>query len=318
MKLMLIGAGLLIAAAALFVPIRAATAPAKSLRAEGADLSSFSAEKPAKPIRLLYIHHSVGGALMADEGPAEELANCILKTHPEGGGLRARLHGQGYEVHEASYGSKVGDKTDLFDWLPKFRGQMDEIRTCDFNDKFYTDDRTNKVVVFKSCYPNSRFVGEGDAPGNPAGPDLTLWNAKATLNAVREEFARNPDVLFVYMTAPPMASKAGAASPAWKVLARRALGKPDLRARELEQSGLAREFNNWVKSPEGWLKDYPLKNVAVFDLYDVLTNEGETNLLSYPSGDGANSHPAKAGNTKAAAEFVPFLNRVVRRAGLTD
>jgi len=67
----------------------------------------------------------------------------------------------------------------------------------------------------------------------------------------------------------------------------------------------ARVFNNW-------LKDYDLKNVVVFDLYDILTGEGDSNWTKYPTRDGKNSHPNSEGNTKAATEFIDFINKAVR------
>ena len=49
----------------------------------------------------------------------------------------------------------------------------------------------------------------------------------------------------------------------------------------------------------------------------VLTG-GRSNLLVFPTGDGFDSHPAAEGNLRAAASFVPFLERAVRRAGLAS
>jgi hypothetical protein len=80
-----------------------------------------------------------------------------------------------------------------------------------------------------------------------------------------------------------------------------------------QQAKWAREFAAWAASPDGWLKDYPLKNVIVFDLYDVLTDEGASNVSRYPGEDGTDSHPNRAGNEKVAAAFVPFLNRALHR-----
>jgi hypothetical protein len=55
----------------------------------------------------------------------------------------------------------------------------------------------------------------------------------------------------------------------------------------------------------------------VFDFYDLLTQSGASNYSQYGSMGGADSHPSSAGNARAAAAFVPFLNRAVRYAGLT-
>ena len=65
------------------------------------------------------------------------------------------------------------------------------------------------------------------------------------------------------------------------------------------------------------MKDYPLNNVVVFDYYNLLTDDGSSDLLRYPTGGGFDSHPSREGNEKAAEAFVPFLNKAVRRAGLS-
>jgi hypothetical protein len=293
-------------------------APAESLDRQAAkpmDLSSFGADKPSRPLRLLFIHHSCGGQLFAPLGDDRETASCIYVSSPNGGNLRQLLHDQGYETHEASYGSEIGEATDLFDWLPKMQHRMEQVLTVDENDRFFTDGRKNQIVVFKSCYPNSDFTGEGTPPGNAAGPELTVWNAKATLSALLPEFAKHPDVLYVYMTAPPRAPKV-APERLYRMVWRKLRGEASAQERHSRSAALARGFNRWVAAQDGWLRDYAPKNVVVFDYYDVLTDHGASNLSRFASNDGWDSHPVSAGNAKAAAEFVPFLNRAVPRAGL--
>ena len=235
----LAAAALLLVVGALMVPvdggpIDAGAVPSAPPSPPGLDLAAFSDAPPARKVPLLFIHHSCGGQLLAPEGPEHERARCIYETHPNGGGLRGRLEKQGYEVHEASYGSEIGEATDLFDWLPKFQAKMERLLRIDQNDT-----------------------------------DLA--------------------------------------------------GKPSEKERLLERGRLARELTSWTRSSEGWLKGYPLKNVVVFDYYDVLTGEGAANLSRYPAGegrDGRDSHPAAEGNRRAADAFVPFLNRALRRHGL--
>jgi hypothetical protein len=284
------------------------------------ELSNFSGDAigAAGPsaLPLLFIHHSCGGQLFAQSGP-EEGEDCIYGAHPNGGDLRSRLASNGYEIHEASYGSEVGQDTDLFHWLPKFRDKMERVLRTDDQDETYPEgsDKRNRIVMFKSCYPNNHFVGEGAAPGNPAGPELTLANAKATLAALLPEFAKQPELLFVYVTAPALAP-AIPRERAWKVLAKRVLGKPSATERYLEEAALARRFHDWARAPEGWLKGYAGKNVVVFDYFDVLTGQGQSNLSIYGSVGGRDSHPSSEGNRLAAEAFVPFLNRATRRLGL--
>ncbi len=303
------------------IPVGGNAAPATTPRVAGLDLSSFSANGPATKTDLLFIHHSCGGQWLADVGGGPDgdgqREKCIYAHHPNGGELRAHLEAQNYVVHEASYGSEVGDQTDMFDWLPKFRDHMDKVLTVDEDDRYLPPGRSNKVVMFKSCFTNSDFVGMGAPPGDPRGPALTVANAEATMKAVLAELAKHPDVLFVYVTAPPLAPNPPV--PAWRALARvvkHALLKtghlpPD------ESGALARTFDDWMKSPDGWLKGYARTNVVVFDYFDVLTGNGKQNVLAYPSAPG-DSHPASTGNEQATAAFVPFVNRAWHRFAAGD
>ncbi|HZO17124.1 MAG TPA: hypothetical protein VFB62_27795, partial [Polyangiaceae bacterium] len=209
----------------------------------------------------------------------------------------------------------IGEDTDLFDWLPKFRDKMDKVLRVKLNDELLPQGERNDIVVFKSCFPNNDFVGEGDIPGNPAGPELTVTNAKAALTSLLPEFEKHPDVLFVYVTAPANAPEAPS-QPAWKWLAKTVLGKPQPADIIARQASLARVFNRWVVDENGWLKGYTKNNVVVFDYYEILTG-GESDLSKYPTGDGRDSHPSREGNERAAREFVPLLNRAVRRSSLS-
>lgn len=270
--------------------------------------SSAPQPGPSRPLDLLFIHHSCGGQLFATPGP-EKGQNCIYESHPNGGGLRARLEKSGYLVHEASYGSQLGEKTDIFDWASKFTNQMEAILKCGNQDQPLPTNRRNEIVVFKSCFPNNAFTGEGQAPGNPAGPELTVWNAKAAYARLLTAFEKHPETLFVCMTAPPLAA-AERPQPVWKIAVKTILGKNKHVSRE-ETGRLARQFNNWLAGKDGWLKEYPLRNVVVFDLYDVLTGHGQSDCGIYATGGGCDSHPSREGNERAAEEFLPFLNRAV-------
>ncbi len=259
------------------------------------DLTKYPDSPPSHTLNLLFIHHSCGGQLMADKGPSVG-QNCIYKTHPNGGGLRRLLEQNNYNVHEASYHSIIGDKTDLLDWPPKFRDQMDRILKTKNQDDLLPDDEKNQVIMFKSCFPNNNFPD-----------DASVKRAKDAYKSLLPIFEKYPDTLFVAVTAPPLVSPNG-----FKNLVKRLLGK----SVPYSQSGkLARQFNNWLKDSEnGWLSHYRLKNVVVFDYYDILTKHGKSNWAEYGSQHGQDSHPNSEGNGKAAEDFVPFLNRAVHRA----
>lgn len=301
-----------------FVPVGGGrTESAVPSPAPGFDLSAWSNAPPGRPLRLLFIHHSCGGQWLAASGQrVGDDASCIFDSHPNGGGLKKALEQDGYLVHEASYGSSIGADTDLFHWLPKFRDRMDDVLSIRHQDETHAQGVRNQIVAFKSCYPNNEYAGVGEPPGSPEGPGLTIWNAKASLSALLPIFASRPEVLFVYVTPPPIAPNVRS-SPAWKWLARAVLRRSQPSDELLRRSAMAREMDDWVRSPLGWLKDYPLRNVVVFDYYDVLTGSGG-NLSAYASRDGKDSHPSSEGNHLATVRFVPFLNQAVRRAGLVE
>jgi hypothetical protein len=278
------------------------------------NLSDYSASPPERTLRVLFIHHSIGGQLLADRG-RDRRHEGLYRSHPRGGHLRGLLEENGYEVGEATYGSRIGEHTDLFDWLPKFGGHMDEIlRLAQQNDSL-PPTRVNDVVLFKSCFPNSRLIGRGRGAGDPRGPELTLANARATMRSLLPLFAAHPDTLFVYLTAPPLAPRVES-EPLAKVLLRQLLGR-GWGAHELRDSGaLARELNGWLTSEDGWLAGYEANNVVVFDYWDILTGEGRSNLLVYHEGGGYDAHPSFEGQVRAAPRLVETLNRAVRRAGL--
>ena len=270
------------------------------------ETGTASTPAPGTTQRLLFIHHSCGGQLMAapgersggDRGSGER---CIYESHPNGGGLRALLEAANYEVHELSYESVLGADTDICHWHRKFSAHMGDLLRTDHQDRKYAGGAANDIVAFKSCYPNNDFVGAGADPGDPDSEELTVANAKAAYRALLPSFRARPDVLFVAFTAPPRAEP----KKGLKDRLKGALGSGPTAA------DWAREFNTWLTDrDDGWLAGYELSNVAVFDYYDILT-AGEGNWSAYPTGGGPDRPPTKPGNPEAAAAFVPFINAAV-------
>ncbi|RKZ18855.1 hypothetical protein DRQ50_03295 [bacterium] len=268
------------------------------------------ADPGEKPVQFLFIHHSCGGQLLAAPGPndgghADTGDRCIYVSHPNGGGLRADLEAAGLAVNEASYGSIVGEDTDICHWHAKFRDGMDRIVRTRRQDELLPEGLTNQVVAFKSCFPNNDFTGEGTEPGDPDSCELTVANAKAAYRALLPSLAARPEVLFVAFTAPPMAEP----KPVGLKQKIKALfsGRP-------RQAEWARAFNAWlVDAQNGWLADHGPGNIVVFDHYDILTGHGETDWSAYPSRDGRDSHPNGEGNREAARAFVPFIEQALTR-----
>ena len=219
------------------------------------------------------------------------------------------LRQNNYNVHGATYDSKLGQDTDINHWHAKFRDQMQVALKTKLQDDLFEGDEVNQIILFKSCYPNNTIIADGSPPGDPDSPKRTLWNCKAAYNSLLPIFKKYPNTLFVAVTAPPTIKP-------WMNKYKKKIF--NFFGKGPESIGMrARLFNSWLAdSKSGWLADYDLKNVVVFDYYDILTDGGKSNWTQYPTRDGKNSHPSSKGNSIVADEFVNFINRAVRYAGL--
>lgn len=280
-----------------------AASPTRPLSPSGPLLDS--ADPPAAPVKLIFIHHSTGGNWLADPNDGQLY-----------GSLGKALMDNNYFVSATNYGwgpDGIGDRTDIPNWLEWFVGRNRDV----YLDALYNESGQNAgsfgdwsrlpndpggenvIVMFKSCFPNSNLEGKLDDPPLAEANEweYSVANAKAVYNALLTYFETRQDKLFVAITAPPL-----------------------MRSETSRQNAAnTRAFNTWLV--KDWLADYPHANVAVFDYYNVLTDPDNhhrwngreiehvatngDNFLFYPSGD---SHPNTDGHTKAAAEFVPLLN----------
>lgn len=285
-------------------------------------LGGLGANPPRQPMRLVFVHHSTGENWLADDN----------------GGLGVALRDNNYFVSDTNYGwgpDGIGDTTDIGHWWNWFRGPS----SANYLDALFAESEQhaaysrapnnpggeNQIVMFKSCFPNSNLQGNPNDPptgeNNPLrGQDansehMTVAHAKGIYNDLLPYFATRPDKLFVVITAPPLSQNETDAATAAN----------------------ARAFNTWLA--RDWLKDYPHRNVFVFDFYNVLTSSGgnanlndagqesgnhhrvwngavqyvqaaSNNFSAYPSAP-EDSHPTAAGNRKATTEFVPLLNLMV-------
>jgi hypothetical protein len=253
-----------------------------------------SPNPPSSVVKLIFIHHSTGQNWLDDNN----------------GGLGLALSQNNYFVSDTYYGwgpNSIGDSTDIPDWLTWFRsGNTATYMTALYNESDTHSSYTrgnlsnpggeNEIIMFKSCFPNSDLEGTPDDSPSPDGW-LTVGHAKYVYNQLLLYFQAHPDKLFVVITAPPLINNAHADN--------------------------ARAFNQWLMND--WLgeNNYTLKNVAIFDFYNVLTGPDNhhrfynnavqhiftqgMNTLYYPSGD-YDDHPNQTGNLKATNEFVTLLN----------
>jgi PKD repeat protein len=286
---------------------------------------------PSSPVKLVFVHHSTGENWLADTS----------------GGLGLALRDAGWFVSDTNYGwgptdpdagGPIGDHTDIGSWWRWFVGPRRDTHVTallaessqhsEYSRRASDPGGTNRVVMFKSCFPNSQLGGSPSDPvppiasnplrGEGSGSEYhTVGNAKGIYLALRDYFATRQDVLFVVVTAPPLVS-----------------GETDEAA-----AANARAFNDWLVKE--WLTGYAGRNVFVFDFFNVLTSNGGStrtndpgvNDLDWTDGNHhrvrngvaehvrsvandrsayasspGDSHPTGAGGLKATGEFVPLLN----------
>jgi hypothetical protein len=223
--------------------------------------------------RMVFLHHSVGKGIL------------------EEGGLRDSLFDIGVSIKSATYGDDIGQDTDMRHWLPKFRDGMNRIlRFKAHPNTYYSNDITNDIVMFKSCYPNSDISSEGTEPGNPTGKERSVADFKAAFEDLKPEFAKRKDKLFIYMTAPPLVPEE--TSP--------------------ENARRAREFNNWLIGEylPAYVSETGCNNLVVFDLFGFLAGEDNYLKQEYRRAHKGDSHPNVTANREAAAKFMQFFHQV--------
>ena len=238
--------------------------------------------------RLIFVHHSCGGHWLRDDN----------------GGLAMALGEKNYFVSDTNYDwgpDSIGSRTDIGNWWEWFLGPDSER----YLNALYTESGQhstysrsadipggeNEIIMFKSCYPNSKLktgndreivsIDQNQLRCNPwSSKHHTVENAKGIYTGLLDYFSTRQDKLFIAVTAPPVMSD--------------------------EHSRNARAFNNWMK--EEWLRGYTGRNVGVFDFYDIMTG-GKGDTLIYPTSPTDN-HPSPEGNRLATRVFVPFIEKL--------
>jgi hypothetical protein len=273
---------------------------------------------------LVFIHHSVGNNWL-NSGLQEAL---LAKDYI---GQRNDIY-YGVDLapdagRPASLEYPAGNYTDMNHWLLWFNDYLGGVeshstayglnkliaRLSEYVGVAATQGRAgsfNRIVMFKSCYPNSDIGTDGMAPGDPFDSHFSLANYQAvyhhadspghtytyhgaTYQPLEDIFAENPDVLFIVITAPPLHYAPADATT-------------DANAHR------ARVFNNWLQNE--WLASYRaahpgLNNVVVFDLFDVLAYADDhpshpNRLKAEYGGESGDSHPNDVANAYLTQIFA--------------
>ena len=221
--------------------------------------------------RMIFMHHSVGRGLL------------------ERGKLREQLLNRGILVKGATFGDELCEDTDMNYWLEKFRTRIPQILSFKAHPNQYRSDNiTNDIVMFKSCFPNSDIVSDGAEPGDPSVPVRTIANYKALFAQLKQEFARYPNTLFIYLTAPPLVPES--TTP--------------------ENAGRARSFNAWMVNEfvPAYRKETGLDNFAAFDLFGVLAGADNVLKVEYRQNIAGDSHPNTKASRTAVEAFLRFFD----------
>jgi PKD domain len=200
----------------------------------------------------------------------------------------------------ASLGSPAGDLTDMHHWILWFNDYFNTVRAHGCRGG------ANRIILFKSCFPNSHIDDAGTEPGEPfgdwkavanykavfrhaAGPGKTYEHEGHNYHALGDIFAQHPDTLFIYVTAPPECRQ----------------------ETTLAIAGHARDFNDWLKLEwlPGYIRATKLHNVAVFDWFDLLAatpaDSSHANFLRAGyGGESGDSHPNGAANACSTEVFA--------------
>ncbi len=247
---------------------------------------------------LVFIHHSCGANwLAAGLDPALQARDYVDERNdiyygtdlsPDAG-------------RPDSLASTPGDQTDMQHWIRWFNDYLGGVRT------FGCSNGTNRIIMFKSCYPNSAVTEDGVEPGDPFSSVRSVANNKAIFRhpggagcsytnggfayrPLEDVFASNAATLFIVVTAPPLTYS----------------GTTDADAHR------ARVFNNWLRTD--WLSAYNAahpgaNNVAVFDWFDFLaypdSDGAHPNRLKQEyGGSGGDAHPNALANSNSTAVFA--------------
>ena len=250
---------------------------------------------------LVFVHHSCGRNWLNNSLNTALLAKAYIDERND------IYYGTAMDAdtgRPSSLGGTPGDNTDMHHWIRWFNDYLEHVKV------YGCADGTNRIIMFKSCYPNSNIGSDGTEPGDPFSSTKTLANYKAVYrkyNApggtytnggyvyrpLEDVFAAHPDILFIPVTAPP-----------------RHYAPSD--ATTDAEGHRARVFNNWLKGE--WLDSYNSNhpgyhNVAVFDWFDVLAyGDGATShpnrLRAEYGGESGDSHPNSTANATSTWFFA--------------
>jgi len=273
-------------------------------------LAQVNSNPPPSPLKLLFIHASVGEAWLADNY----------------GALGAELAANNYFVSDYTFHNNIygWPGHDYCSWWPLFSNDSSISQMLNYHSQTFSYQRladpggVNDIIMIKPCFFQYQCGIKGSPDDEPAAsgehdcanclPTENVATIKRLMLDLLDVIKDNPDTFFVFVTAPAATEEAFAS---------------------VGGAENARALSTWMATE--WLQEnyYPnYKNAMVFDFYNVLTSndEGEGDVCPDPSSDSdagldtGNHHRiwshqiqhqigySQDYSVKATAEFVPLLN----------
>jgi len=295
---------------------------------------------------LVFIHHSVGDHWLNNS------LNEALIAKPYIGKVNDTYYGTALSTsadRPDSLPSRVGDYTNMDHWIFWFNDYLEGVKSQNNPEGFVSNAITpverkitarypslapyfdivkskpdakgnNKIIMFKSCFPNSDLYEDSTDKGDPFSGNRTIANNQAIFRhpdgpgntythngyeykPLEDIFAENPDTLFIFVTNPPLHYAPNDAT-------------------NDENARRNREFNAWLKNE--WLDSYKaahpdVNNVAIFDFFDALAYPDDdaqypNRLMAEFGGDSGDSHPNDAANLHATQVFATNAENFIDQA----
>lgn len=190
---------------------------------------------------VMYLHHSTGRYMVRDSG-----FRSLVDWHNENSGSDIRFWDHDYAYGNSYTGVILPDSTVHHDWIYGY--EANDITPAGYHDIFVN------APAFRDSLFNRHevLICKNDHSTGDIESDAQLAEYKEHYLAIRDVLDQYPDKLFILMSGPSR--------------------RPE--KTDPETAGRAREFYNWLQSPE-FMNGHP--NLAFFDLFDH---------LAYPDDDG--------------------------------
>ena len=233
----------------------------------------------AKPIKVLFIHHSTGGNLIK-QGSLREL---IKKTNPD-----MEFWDHGYNLYSNHILAKLlatfTFHTGLSDNEGRMTGTDYNLIISNNSPKEYAEIFSRKqndptlqailqydIIAFKNCFPTTKIESEKQ-----------LNQYKEYYKIIRDQVSKYKDKKFILFTPPPLRQKLTTEENA-------------SRAKQLIQFLNSKDFQSSTN------------NLFVFDFFSLLADEKGYLKKDYTKLLYTDSHPNRKANKEAAIVFAKFL-----------